>query len=144
MSMMATVPLLFPSIPWFEELARRAANDDQLRRLGVVDTTVRLTIGEHAYRLTFAGWDVEISEGDEPVDFTIEAPMPAWRELIEQIHERGAADSAHTLNSLVSKGDVFRLSGDEQLGVDCFYRYNASLQRFLELAAAVPSVYRRA
>ena len=143
MSMMATVPMLFPSVPWFEELARRAADDDGLRRLGVTDVRVGLRIGERTYRLTFDGFDVSVAEGEGPVDFTIEAPMAAWRELIEHLHERGSADSAHTLNSLVSKGDVFRLRGDEQLGVDCFYRYNASLQRFLELAAAVPSVYRR-
>ena len=143
MSMMATVPYLFPSVPWFKELAHHAREDDALRRFGVTDVRVGLRIGEHAYRLTFDGFDVEVEEGDGPVDFTIDAPMAAWRELIEHIHERGSADSAHTLNSLVAKGDVFRLGGDEQLGVDCFYRYNASLQRFLELAATVPSVYRR-
>ena len=143
MSMIATPPMLFPSVPWFKELARRAHEDDTLRRLGVVDTRVGLRIGEHAYRLTFDGWDVEVVQGDDVVDFTIEASMAAWRELIEHIHERGSADSAHTLNSLVAKGDVFRLSGAEQLGVDCFYRFNASLQAFIELAAAVPSVYRR-
>ena len=33
----------------------------------------------------------------------------------------------------------FALSGDEQLGIDRFYRFNASLQAFIEEARSVPT-----
>jgi len=52
MSMMATVPYLFPSVPWFEELARRAADDDELHRLGVTDVRAGLQIGDRIAMLS--------------------------------------------------------------------------------------------
>jgi hypothetical protein len=150
MTTTANWPALFPSVPWFQERVHRASDPDHealFRRLGVTDTTFALRVGERAYRLVFDGFGcTEVAEwtGEDPVDFVIDAPAGAWRELIEHVHEHGHADSAHSLNSLVLTGDVFHLTGDEQLGVDCFYRYNATIQAFLDLAASVPTVYRKA
>ncbi len=80
-----------------------------------------------------------VREGAAPVDCVVSAEPSDWRELIAHIQERGSADSEHTLNSLVLAGDRFVLTGDEQLGIDRFYRYNASLQAFIEEARGVPT-----
>lgn len=146
--MLATMPYLFPSVAWFEALAARteegphAAN---FRRFGVIDTVFAVRVGEHAYRLTFDGYGCTEAvewDGASPVDFVIEASLADWRELIDHVRDRGTADGTHTLNSLVLGGDRFRLSGDDQLGVDNFYRYNPTLQAFIELAGTVPTIHR--
>ena len=148
--MFDVVPYLFPSLPWFRRLAEKVEEPEcaeRFRRLGVMDTTFAVQIGDHGYRLVLDGFGLdEVTEWhhDWPVDFVLEGSLADWRELIEHIHERGTADGDHTLNSLVLRGDRIRLSGDDQLQVDNFYRYNASIQALLEVAAKVPTIYRKA
>lgn len=149
MAITGDLPYLFPSVPWFRALADRAEagpDAERFRRLGVVDTAFAMRVGDFAYRLVFDGFSCsEVAEwdGEAPVDFVLEAPMAEWRELVEHLQEHGSLDGAHSLNSLVLAGDRFRLSGDEQLGIDCFYRFNPSIQAFLELAASVPTIHRK-
>lgn len=137
--MTSTAPYRFPSVPWFEQLARQADESpfaERFRRLGVVDTTFAVRVGDVAFRLTFDGFGcAEVAEWDgaEPVDFVLDAPEADWRDFLER-HES-------SLNSLVLRDERFHLRGDDQLGVDNFYRYNPSLEAFFELAASVPTVY---
>ena len=133
----------FPSAPWFRALAEAAsANESRYRRLGFMEITLGVKVGEKGYRITFEDFGcagVEDWDGSVPVDCVVSADSADWRELIEHIQERGSADPEHTLNSLVLAGDRFALSGDEQLGIDRFYRFNASLQAFIEEAHSVPT-----
>lgn len=132
----------FPSVEFFRALAESAAKDaPRYRRLGAIDLTVALRVGDKAYRIAFEDFSctgVEEWDGKKPVDCVISASDGDWRELIKHIQTRGTADARHTLNSLVLAGDRFTLSGEEQLGIDCFYRFNASLQAFIEEARNVP------
>jgi len=136
-------PLAFPSVAWFEALARAAAADEpRYRGLGFVEITLGVKVGDQGYRIRFEDFGcTEVTEwsGQDPVDCVVSATPEDWRELIAHIQERGSADPQHTLNSLVLAGDRFELSGDEQLGIDRFYRFNASLQAFIEEARGVPT-----
>lgn len=139
-----TVP--FPSLAWFQALADAAARDpDRYRRLGWVELVFGIVVGEERYRLTFDGYvctEVAPWLPGERVDCWVEASAADWRELIEHLQTRGRADARHTLNSLVLAGDRFRLRADEQLGADAFYRFNATLQAFIEEARNVPTEFR--
>ena len=135
--------LEFPSAAWFRALAEAASADEsRYRQLGYLEIKLGVNVGEKGYRILFedfgctgvAEWD-----GSESVDCTVSASLDDWRELISHIQERGSADPKHTLNSLVLAGDRFERAGDEQLGVDRFYRFNASLQAFIEEARNVPT-----
>ncbi len=135
-------PARFDSLAFFEALASSArAHPDQYRRLGMTEITLGVKVGTNAYRLVFEDYEcTEVTPYDpsDGVDCVLEASRDAWLELIEHLVERGRADSAHTLNSLVLAGERFHLTGEDQLGVDKFYRYNATLQSFFEETANVP------
>ncbi len=134
--------LEFPSAPWFRALAEAASADEpRYRRLGFMEITLGVKVGDQGYRITFEDFGcsgVEDWDGSAPVDCVVSADPGNWRELIAHIQERGSADPEHTLNSLVLAGDRFALTGDEQLGIDRFYRFNASLQAFIEEARNLP------
>lgn len=136
-------PLIFPSLGWFEALARQAADDEaRYRRLGVIEMALGLEIGDQHYRLVFETYTcqrVETWDGRAPVDCVITASAEDWRELIEHIQANGRADSRHTLNSLALADNRFHLVGEEQLGIDMFYRFNATLQAFVEEAWGIPT-----
>ncbi len=133
----------FPSAPWFRALAEAASADEpRYRRLGFMEITLGVKVGDQGYRITFEDFgcsEVEDWDGSAPVDCVVSADPDNWRELIAHIQERGSADPQHTLNSLVLAGDRFALTGDEQLGIDRFYRFNASLQAYIEEAHNVPT-----
>lgn len=144
MATTTTETLEFPSAKWFQALADAADTDaERYRQLGMVECTLVLQIGDAAYRLTFEGFGCTgVSDWDgseEGVDCHVSASAEDWRELIEHIQARGRADIHHTLNSLVLAGERFHLTGDEQLGIDTFYRYNATFQAFIEEAAKIPT-----
>ena len=135
-------PVQFDTLAFFEALATSArAHPDQYRRLGMTDIVLGVKVGAKAYRLVFEDYEcteVTTYEPSSHVDCELEASREDWGELIEHLAARGRAGSAHTLNSLVLASDRFHLTGEDQLGVDKFYRYNATLQLFFEEAANVP------
>jgi hypothetical protein len=130
----AAPTLSFPSLEWFQALADRVAAPEHaaaFRRLGVTDTAFALAVGEDAYRIAFDGFEVgAVTEWDHaaPVDFVLSGSVAGWRDLL-------AHPGSRTLNSVVLAGGDFQLSGDDQLGIDCFYRYNPTIEAFIELAA---------
>lgn len=112
---------------WLHDLADTAAQTDALRKYGVSDAVAGFRVGDTVYRVVFDGFDVTVKD-EGPCDFVISAPASAWDDL--------RAGKLPSLNTLVATGDVFTLTGDEQVGIDCFYRYNASIQAFVELGRA--------
>lgn len=144
----------FPSVGWFEGLAERmAAEPEKYRRLGPVDLTLvaRIAFPDgrcELYSLAFAGYrppvvghpaGPEAIGGRHPV--ILEAEYAVWKEMVENIRGHGQADLQHTLNYLTLPDWPFRLvpvdADQDQLDVDRFYRYNASLQEFFDGAAGV-------
>lgn len=141
----------FPSVEWFEELSRKAADDEEhFKRLGYVDALVGIKIdangaGAKGYVLEFADYGVKsVAEADDPAesaDFTIEGSLEAWSDMVRNIQQNGEPDLNHTLNRLTMAGVPLRVSGKDQLKTDIFFRCNQSFQAFFNEAAAVPTEY---
>jgi hypothetical protein len=152
--MTADAPIPFPSRAFFQRLAdAMAAAPERYRKLGPLDITlvprIRFADGREAvYALTFAGTrcvavrevgGVADAVGPHPV--VIDGEYDAWKEMVASIQTNGAADLAHTLNSLTLPDWPLQLipldPAGGQLDVDRFYRYVESLQEFFNEAAGV-------
>lgn len=143
--------VVFPSLAFFEALAREMrAERERFSRLGFFDTTfgVRVlpegpgAVGE--YVLGFEVFDcVRVGEGLTGVetDFVIEGPLAAWREMLDVIHALGAADTAHSLNTLTHFGEGLRVRYDDPDGHDKMYRFAESIQEFLDLSRRIDFEY---
>lgn len=124
-------------------------DSERYRRLGAADIRFGLRVDaasgtpEAAYVMTFADFECEGVQEVTPAtlddasrcDCYVAAGRDAWESLIAHIVEKGRADAAHTLNTLVLADEDFHLGGATQLGVDAFYRLNATLQAFVEECA---------
>lgn len=142
---MTGTTLDFPSVAWFEALAEASARDEErYRRLGFVDIALGVRVGEQAFCLAFEDFGcASVSEWDakRPVACVVSASLEDWQELVRHIQAHGHADPRHTLNSLVLAGDRFELTGEEQLDIDAFYRFNATIQAFFDECASVPTSF---
>lgn len=133
-----------------EEMAAATRSDpDRYRRLGAADIRFGLRVDaasgapEAAYLMTFVDFECEGVQEVAPAtlddasrcDCYVAAGRDAWESLIAHIVENGKADTAHTLNTLVLADEDFHLGGATQLGVDAFYRLNATLQAYIEECA---------
>lgn len=145
---------LFPSTQWFQALARRMEQDAAAyRQLGSIECTMIVRIdapgGPDLYEVVFEGFTMRSArrltrlEDAASEHFVLEASLETWREMIDNIRANAGPDLTHTLNYLTFPDDPIRVSGPDQLEVDAFYRYNASLQRFFNGAADVPTTYAR-
>jgi hypothetical protein len=143
---------LFPSARWFEALARRMEQDQAAyRELGSIDCTMVVKVdtpdGPDLHEIVFEGFRVRSVrwlariEDAAPGHFVLEASLETWREMIDNIRANAGPDLTHTLNYLTFPDDPMRVTGPDQLEVDAFYRYNQSLQRYFNGAAAVPTAY---
>ena len=143
---------IFPSCNWFEALADRMKIDHtSYRELGSIDCAMVVNVegdeGVELYEIVFESFGVRSVRKLEsladavPEHFVLNAPLAVWREMIENIHSDGAPDLEHTLNYLTFPDDPMEVTGPDQLKVDAFYRYNESLQRFFNGAAAVATSY---
>ena len=143
---------IFPSAKWFRALAGRMEQDEAAyRALGPIECTMVVRIngpgGPDLYEVAFEGFRVQsVRRLDRLEDaasehFVLEASLDTWREMIDNIRAHAGPDLTHTLNYLTFPDDPMRVTGPDQLEVDAFYRYNQSLQRFFNGAAAVPTVY---
>jgi hypothetical protein len=139
----------FPSLEWFERLGKlmehhRARHE----HLGYVDCTAGFCVtdgqpagGRWTVLVRFEEFSVvdlrEASSADVgEADFILEAPLAVWREMIESIAAgRGRPDLEHTLNRLSHMGTPIRLVADDPLRKDLYFRYNQSLQEFVNASA---------
>jgi hypothetical protein len=137
----------FPSVAWFERLAASMnATRARQEQLGYVDCTVAFAVldGDRACRVEvtfeeFAAVDVRAADPAEPgrADFVLEASLATWRDMIENIAAGGGRpDLAHTLNYLTHMGAPIALRADDPLRRDLYFRYNQSLQEFVNACAA--------
>lgn len=149
-------PVTFPSLAWFERLAALMnANRARQEQLGYVDCVARFTVSDGApdggpwsVQLTFEEFAVlevrAITGAKAPeADFAIEGSAAAWRAMIESIATGGGRpDLEHTLNRLTHTGTPMRLVGADPLRRDLYFRYNQSLQEFVNAAAAFRTTFR--
>jgi hypothetical protein len=61
--------------------------------------------------------------------------------MFQNIQRNGKADTHHTLNHLTMLDDPLEAVSPDQYRLDKLYRYNYSLQVFLEEAAALDTRY---
>ena len=125
-----------PKLDWLDA-ARRALNDDPaFRKLGSVDVTLGLAIGDEARLVPFEAFEVGAiaGEGDEQVDFrdadlVLEMTPKDWNAYLRQ-RARGQGPSLLTLD-LADK--VFRAA--DPLAALKLTRYSRSLQAFIDAGA---------
>ena len=135
---------VFPSVQWFEEVAKIAMADEGYRHFGRLDAIVGFIIGETRISATFDVFDIkDIHEAtlDElrDADFVLELPYEGWVDLVNNIRENGKADLHHSLNTLdlAREEPLARNLTADGYRLDKFFRYNASLQRFFDDSAQV-------
>ena len=149
-------PAPFPSVAWFQRLAD-AMNATRARQeqLGYVDCVAEFAVGDPErptptdtrIQVTFEEFeaiDVRVADPNGPAraDFTIVAPLPVWRAMIESIAAGGGRPALdQTLNRLSHLGTPMRVVSDDPLKRDLFFRYNQSLQEFVNASAAFATVF---
>jgi hypothetical protein len=135
----------FPSTEYFEALkTNMAAEQEKFRRLGFIDTVFAVRVGQNGkarnFILEFEVFELKnVREVDaidpKAVDFTIEGDATVWREMIENIHRNGEADSSHDINTLAHFGERLKIVYDDPDGHDKLYRFMESIQRFFDLSS---------
>ncbi|MEW6272640.1 MAG: hypothetical protein AB1689_25455 [Thermodesulfobacteriota bacterium] len=144
----------FPSVDWFRRLAELMnASRARQEQLGYVDCvagfrvldgpcgrpwTVAVTFEE------FSAVDVREELAGEPsrADFVLEATLATWRAMIESIAAGGGRPALdQTLNHLSHMGDPVHLASDDPLRRDLYFRYNQSLQEFVNASAAFRTAF---
>lgn len=142
-------PLAFPSVAWFQRLADLMnANRARQEQLGYVDCVAQFTVddvaadgGAFAVQVTFEEFAAVDVRAATPAtlhraDFTIAATLATWRAMIESIAAGGGRpDLEQTLNRLSHLGTPMRVVSDDPLRRDLFFRYNQSLQEFVNASA---------
>jgi hypothetical protein len=146
----------FPSVEWFRRLAELMNQNRALHEhLGYIDCVAGFTISDGAadgrpfsVQVTFEEFEaVDVREaGPEDAgraDFVLEADMRTWREMIESIARGGGRpDLTHTLNYLSHMGEPVAVRSDDTMRRDMYFRYNQSLQEFVNASAQIATTFR--
>ncbi len=136
----------FPSVEFFRALQTLMRSErERFNRLGYFDTTFGVRVldgtgGAHQYVLAFEVFDcTEVRAAQdlssERLDFVLEGDLDAWVEMLRNIQQHGAADVAHSVNTLTHLGERMRVVYDDPDGHDKLYRFAESVQEFIDLAA---------
>jgi hypothetical protein len=141
--------LAFPSRAWFARLAE-LMNLDRARQeqLGYVDCVAQFTVLDGgpagtpvSFQVTFEEFSA-IAVTEHPgrelagADFALQARLADWRAMIESIAAGGGRPALdQTLNRLSHMGTPFELVADDPLHADYYFRYNQSLQEFVNASA---------
>lgn len=137
---------IFPSVEWFEEVRQAVNGSRSFRALGNCDTTMGVKVGDRAFCLKFEAFACdEVSEvsgeGLRTLDFYLEMSPGEWRELLDNIKVNGAADGAHTLNSLDLRRETGVLRAGDDFLRQSFFRYHLSIQAYFDASAQVETVF---
>ena len=131
----------FPSVEFFQELAERMnADRPTFEKLGFCDVVMGVRVEAPTPRLFSLTFEVfecaDVRELESPadaeLDFTLDAPLSLWREMLESIRSNGRAEPQYTLNSLSHLGDRMKVVYDDPEGHDKFYRFMATIQAFVD------------
>jgi hypothetical protein len=154
--MSVTIPALaFPSLEWFQRLDELM---DQHRsrheHIGPIDCVAQFSVldpdgkgRDRHFQVTFELYSAtnarEVTEEQfDRADFIMETDSLVWQEMIENIREHGGRpDLEHSLNRLSLPGVPIRVWAPDPLGRDMFFRFNQSLQEYVNASAEVPTIY---
>lgn len=141
----------FPCLEWFAELARMMDEQhDEFGRIGTIDCSMAVCLLDGGpggtpwcARLDFEELSVRTLrriDVDElgTVDFVLETDLSTWTDMVANITANGGRpDLDHTLNGLSLPGTPIRVGSSDPLGRDMFFRYNQTLQRFVNNCARI-------
>jgi hypothetical protein len=142
----------FPSLDWFRRLADlMKANRARQEQLGYVDCVAAFRVldrpggrpwtAEVAFE-EFEAVDVREGAGDDRADFALEATCATWRAMIESIAAGGGRPALdQTLNYLSHMGTPIALVAEDPLRRDLYFRYNQSLQEFVNASASFRTTF---
>lgn len=136
----------FPSVEWFNAVKDLVNADPNFRQLGTIDTVAGVKVDAKVFELTFEAFECtgvrEVNENAlRDMDFWLELPYDGWKDLLQNIKQHGAADLAHTLNTIDLKTqDGFARSHDGYR-IDAFHRFNQSLQDFFNASAKIDTQF---
>jgi hypothetical protein len=146
--------LTFPSLEWFQELARLMhANEADFRRLGYADVTWAVEMQPNApgqltrsFRFVFEEYGCTAVEEVRPetlgdVAFTMQATYETWQEMVRNIQANHGPDLQHTLNYLALPDDPIYIAAPDFLSRDLFARYGQTYQLFFNGAVHIPTVF---
>lgn len=143
------MPVRFPSVEFFRSLQElMRARRDRFRQLGYFDTSFGVAVRDPSLPggawqgvLSFEVFDcVGIKQADlskETLDFILDGDLAVWNDMLRNIKQHGAADAAHTINTLTHFGEGLRCLYDDPDGHDKLYRFAESVQEFFDLAATL-------
>lgn len=137
---------VFPSTEWFQEAADRLNASDSFDRLGSCDAEVGVRAGDRCFAITFDAFAITgVAEVpcDAPgdLDFILLQTPEAWRAMIENIKEHGAAESLFTLNSLDLTTSDGLATGEDYTRRDLFYRFNQTFQEYFDISAEMDTTF---
>lgn len=141
----------FPSAEFFEALAGfMNANRARQEQLGYIDCVAVFTVTDGAgdgkarhFRVTFEEFAVlEVCEVDDATadeaDFALAGDLATWRSMLQSIVlGSGRPALEQTLNRLSHMGTPMKLVAADPLKADLYFRYNQSLQEFVNAASAL-------
>jgi hypothetical protein len=141
----------FPSLEFFQALQKRMQEErDRFRQLGYFDTTFGVRVrgdGSGAERCDDFVLSFEVFEctgarqvddvSREAVDFILDGKLASWVEMLRNIRTHGAADTAHSINTLTHFGEGLKLVYDDPDGHDKLYRFAESIQEFFDLSSRI-------
>ena len=140
--------MIFPSVEWFQRLQEMVNNDPEFRRIGSVDASMGVKVGDRVFVITFEAFECsEVKEGTEydliDADFFLEMRVDEWHDLVTNTKENDGADLRHTLNTLdlMIDGGISKNATGDQFRADIFFRVNQSLQHFFDSSAKLETVF---
>ena len=151
----AAVTVAFPSAGFFAELARLMnANRARQEQLGYIDCVAVFTVTDGSadglarhFRVTFEEFSAtetsEVAEAEAAAaDFAVTGDTATWRAMIESIAANGGRPALdYTLNRMTHMGTPMKLVAADPLKADLYFRYNQSLQEFVNASAQFSTVF---
>jgi hypothetical protein len=144
----------FPSLAWFQELARLMnEHQEAFKRIGYADVAWAVEVQPSApnqkpqrFRLVFEEYSctsvAEVDpEADANVAFTMQATYDTWKDMISNIQEHNGPDLEHSLNRLALLDDPLYIAARDFLERDLFARYGQTFQLFFNGAVHVPTEF---
>lgn len=150
----AETTVAFPSVEWFQMLATKMAGQrEHFEKLGACDCVGQLTIwdgpGGEEWRcqFRFEEYDVVdvrlVTEDEEPTsDFILETDVETWQGMVDSIVEGdGQPGLLFTLNRLSMPGTPIRLWSHDPVNRDAYYRFNQTIQHFVNNCSTFTTVW---
>jgi len=147
--------MIFPSVEWFTRLGELMEENRAVHEhVGEIDCSCVWTVfdadgqgTDRHFQTTFALYSLvdarEVTEEERvKANFILETDVWVWKEMLDSIAEGGGRpDLEHSLNRLSLPGVPIRLWAEDPLDRDMFFRFNGSLQEFVNASVHIPTTY---